>query len=178
MPVVKTYSPSDICIYLAGGGYRVTGLVSVSIAFPTERFKIVRGIKGQNVRVRNQDTSCSISIEVLQTSTANDVFNDILSQDIVTGLGRLDLILEDISGNSKVSSNNCFISNYPETRFSNELETRTWVIHMLDTDIIQISGNSQNRPQFIEDIASFLGKSASQIAGAAQSAVQTVTDLF
>lgn len=177
MAVVKTYSPSDLCIYLAGD-YRITGLVSVSISFPTERFKIIRGIKGYNVRVRNQDTSCSISIEVLQTSTANDVLSNILNQDIVTGLGRLELNIEDTSGNSKVSSSNCFISNYPETRFSYELETRVWTIHMLNTDIIQISGNSQNRPQFIEDIASFMGASASKIAGAAQSAVETVTDFF
>lgn len=173
---VKTYTPSDVSLTIAG--YRVGGVVSMSMTFPAERFKIVQGIKGHNVRVRNLDTSCILNVELLQTSIMNDLFTNILSQDLTTGLGRFEINIEDLNGTTKVQSVNAYISTFPETRFSNNLETRSWTIHMLNTDYISVGGNDKGRPQFLEDIGAFLGKTASEIAGAAQSAVQTVTDLF
>ena len=170
---IKTYKPSDVKVILAGS-YQITGVVSVGVSFPVERFKVIRGIKGQNTRVRNQDKSCTLTVEVLQTATANDVLSDIVSQDSATGRGRLSISLEDNSGTSKVQTTNAFISNYSELNYSNELSTRTWTIQMLDTDIIWVGGNSTKRPQFLEDIAGFFGASLNQIAQAGQSAVSTI----
>lgn len=161
---VKTYKPADISLVLAQG-YQVGGIVSLGMTFPKERFKIINGIKGQNVRVRNQDTSCILTVELLQTSTANDVLSDILSQDKVTGRGRLQVLISDISGTTKIQSLNGYVSNFPETTYTNNLATRTWQIVLLNTELIKIGGNSTNRPAFLEQAASFIS-----------GAVDTVTD--
>lgn len=170
---VKTYKPSDLKLTLAGS-YQVGGIVSVSITFP-ERYKLIKGIKGQHTRVRNQDKSCVIAVELLQTSVSNDVLSEIVSKDTLTGGGRLSISIEDNSGTSKFQTNNGFVVGYPETTYSNELSTRTWTFQMLDTNLILVGGNTTKRPQFLEDIAGFLGASVNQIAQAGQSAVKTIS---
>lgn len=170
---VKTYKPADLKLFIAGD-YQVGGIVNISVTFP-ERYKIIKGIKGQHSRVRTQDTSCTLTVELLQTSVANDVLSDIISQDIATGRGRLSISMQDISGTSKVETENAFVSNYSELTYSTELSTRTWTIQMLDTNIIWVGGNSKPKPQFLEDIAGFLGAGLDKIAQVGQSAVNTVT---
>ena len=170
---VKTYKPADLKLFIAGD-YQVGGIVSISMSFP-ERYKIIKGIKGQHSRVRTQDTSCTLSVELLQTSVANDVLSDIISQDITTGRGRLSISIEDTAGTSKVQTENAFVSSYSELNYSTELSTRTWTIQMLNTNVIWVGGNSRPRPQFLEDIAGFLGAGVDKIAQAGQSAVKTVS---
>jgi hypothetical protein len=170
---VKTYKPSDLKLILAGS-YQVGGIVSISLTFP-ERYKLIKGIKGQHTRVRNQDTSCVISVELLQTSVSNDVLSEITSQDILTGSGRLSLSVQDVAGTSRFETSNAFIIGYPETNYSTELSTRTWTFQMLDTNFVLVGGNTNKRPQFLEDIAGFLGAGADKIAQLGQSAVNTVS---
>lgn len=170
---VKTYKPSDLKLIIAGS-YQVGGIVSISLTFP-ERYKIVKGIKGQHTRVRNRDTSCVIAVELLQTSVSNDILSDIVSQDILTGKGRLSISVQDVAGTSRFETSNAFISSYPQTNYSTELSTRTWTFQMLDTNFIMVGGNTNRRPKFLEDIAGFLGAGVDKIASAGQSAVNTVT---
>jgi hypothetical protein len=156
MPVVNTYVPSDTKITLAAN-YVVGGIVSMSIEFPRERFKTIPGIKGQHARVGIEDTSCVLTLELLQTTTANDVLSDILSQDLLTGRGRLEINIQDNSGTSNISSTNAFINNFPQARYSGELATRTWTITMLNTETIFVGGNNRFKPSLIEQAATFVG---------------------
>ncbi len=167
---VKTYTPSDIKVMI-DNSYQIGGIVSISASFPKEKFKTINGIKGQNARVRNLDTSCILSIELLQTSTANDVLSSILTQDIATGRGRIKLSISDISGTTRIESEDAFINNYSEVRLSNDLSTKTWQITMLRTSTIVVGGNATNRPKFLEDAANFL-------SGAINSATSAISGIF
>jgi hypothetical protein len=169
---VKTYKPSDLKLIIAGS-YQVGGIVSISVTFP-ERYKIVKGIKGQHTRVRNQDTSATVTVELLQTSVSNDVLSSIVSKDILTGAGRLSLSIQDTAGTSRFETTNAFVTTYPQTSYSNELTTRTWTFQMLDTNIILVGGNTTRRPKFLEEIAGFLGAGLDSVVRAGQSAVNTV----
>ena len=66
MSKVYTYSPSEV--QLTFGGYTVTGWQSISITRSVDAFKPVRGIRGKHTRVRSIDTSCTITVTILQTS--------------------------------------------------------------------------------------------------------------
>ena len=156
MPVVNTYVPSDMKITLAAN-YVVGGVVSMSIEFPRERFKTIPGIKGQHARVGIEDTSCVLTLELLQTTTANDVLSNILSQDLLTGRGRLEINIQDNSGTSNIHSTNAFINNFPQAQYNGELSTRTWTITMLNTETIFVGGNNRFKPSLIEQAATFVG---------------------
>lgn len=174
---IKTYTPKDIVVTLAQQ-YKVGGIVSIGLTFPTERYTMVRGLFGKNARVRNPDTSCTLTIELLQTSVANDVLSDIVSQDSITGRGRLSVVLSDTSGTTSVQSFNAFVNNYPETAFTNNIETRRWTITMMDTDYTFIGGNSKPRPQFLEDAARYLAGAAGKLGDYATSAVSAISTIL
>lgn len=170
---VKTYVPKDIQVTLAGN-FIVGGIVSIAVSFPQQRFKMVKGILGRNVRVRIPDTSCTVTLELLQTATANDLLSSILDQDTVTGLGRLSLDLSDLSGSTRIGSSNGYVVGFPETTFSGELSTRTWTIQLLNTDYSVVGGNAKQRPKFLNDILDF-------VSGATQAVgdfTKTVSGLF
>lgn len=174
---IKTYSPKDLQLVLAGS-YIVGGVVSLTASFPTPHFKVLRSTDGRNIRVRQRDTSCLLTVELLQTSTANDVFSSILSQDIATGLGRLSVSLADLSGSTRIGSANGFIVGYPELHYSGELATRLWNIQLLDTTYIVVGGNSMPRPKFLEDILGFLSGTAGAVGDFTKSAINKVAGLF
>ncbi len=135
--MVNTYSPNDIVLSI--GTYIVTGWNNITVA-RTDVTKMVRGIRGQNTRSVSLDSSCTIAVEVLQTSTTNDVFSEIVSQDRVKQTGRIELQLKDSSGRSVLNSNNAYISNFPDIVYGSEIGTRTWIIQCLDSSF-EVNGN-------------------------------------
>lgn len=152
---IKTYCPADVQLILAQT-FKVQGVVSISLKFTKERFTMIPGIKGKNVRVRNRDTSCILSVEVLQTSITNDVFSSLVNKDVLQGTGRTQILIQDTSGTTRIQSENAYIANFPDTTLNSGLNTRVWEIVMLDTIATTVGGNVKQRPQFIEDALAFL----------------------
>lgn len=127
MTDIFTYSPQDVVLVVAG--YQVKGWESVLIKRNKQGFLPVDGIRGTNTRVRNRNTSCTLIVPILQTQQANDVFSRIHELDLENGTGRLELTLTDKGGNSVFSSTEAFITSYPETVYSGNLEYRAWTIY-------------------------------------------------
>ena len=67
---VYTYSPSEVILTISG--YQITGFDKISVSRNSPAFSMVKGIRGQNTRVRNRDSSCTITVDLLQTAMAND----------------------------------------------------------------------------------------------------------
>ena len=141
MSKVFTYSPSEV--QLTFGGYTVTGWQSISITRSVDAFKPVRGIRGKHTRVRNADTSCTITIPLLQTSMSNDVFSRIHELDIQKATGRIELTLSDLKGTSVFSSREAYILGYPEVVYSGEFEYRQWKLFCQTTGSYTVGGNAQ-----------------------------------
>lgn len=135
--IVNTYSPNDVILSI--GDYIVTGWNSITVA-RSDVTKMIRGIRGQNTRSVSLDTSCTIAIELLQTSTSNDVFSEIVSQDRIKQTGRIELQLKDTSGRSVLQSVNAYISNFPDIVYGAEIGTRTWIIQCLNASY-EVKGN-------------------------------------
>ena len=108
---VNTYSPKDVVLTVSG--YQFTGWDSISITRSAKGFNTIRGIRGKNTRVRNTDTSATITISLLQSSQGNDVLSSIHEQDLAFGTGRIVLMLKDNSGRSVFASNEAFVTSFP-----------------------------------------------------------------
>lgn len=159
---VKTYSPRDVT--LAFSGYVLTGWNTITISRNTNAYTPIRGIRGKNTRVRNADTSATISFSCLQTSEANDILSSIHSIDIATGSARIELTLKDSSGTSIFSSTEAFIQGFPEATFSGEFSYRVWTINCLTTESTwNVGGNSKPETAIFDSAVKFVGDTLSNL---------------
>lgn len=146
MSKVYTYSPSEV--QLTFGGYTITGWQNLTITRSVEAFKPVRGIRGKHTRVRSIDTSCTITVTILQTSMSNDVLCRIHDLDIEYGSGRIELLLKDMGGTGVFSSAEAYVMGYPEVVYSGEFEYRQWRLFCQNTGNYTIGGNGQTTSIF------------------------------
>lgn len=138
---VSTYSPSEVNLNVSG--YRITGFDSIRVLKNSPSFQMIKGIRGKNSRVRNRDTSCTITVDVIQTSIVNDVFSQILAEDLRTNSARLSLDLTDDLGSSKIKSEECFIEGHPEVVYSGSITYHRWTLVCLSTIVYRVGGNNK-----------------------------------
>ena len=141
MADVYTYSPSEILLNISG--YTITGFDRIAVQRNSPPFKQIKGIRGQNTRVRNRDTSCTVTVDLLQTALANDVLSELLDKDLQTNSVRLSFSLTDTLGNSKIESSECYVSTFPEVVFSNDIQLRRWTLTCLSTDTFNTGGSAR-----------------------------------
>lgn len=124
---VNTYSASDVV--LSFGGYSVLGWDEIKVHRDTAQSNFIRGIRGKNTRIINPNTSSVISVTCPQTSAAHAVFNQIVSGDLATGgNGRLQISLKDTNGGLVLTSNDGYVTGYPDVTYKNSIENYTWLI--------------------------------------------------
>lgn len=138
---VTTYSAKDVILNI--GGYKIAGWMSIGISRNARGFTVVRGIRGKNTRVRNQDTSATITLTLSATSPTNDVFSTIHQVDMKKGTARISLTLKDMSGSSVFSTNEGYITGFPSTSYTGQIETRVWEIFAQTTEDFFVGGNTR-----------------------------------
>lgn len=136
---VRTYSPQEV--QLVVGGYLVAGWDNITISRTSPLFRTVQGIRGKHTRVKSGDTSASLTFALAQTSQSNDVLSQIAALDDVNGTGRLVLTLKDNSGGTVIASDEGYITAYPETVFTGDIEMRLWNIQLQTTTTFNVGGN-------------------------------------
>lgn len=159
MSEVFEYSPQQVQLIVAG--YPLTGWQTIRIARNAQSFIPIRGIRGKNTRVLNPDTSATITIPLIQTSQGNDVLSQIHELDRQRGTGRLTLTLKDGSGQSVFSSDEAYITSFPEVGFSGEIEYRTWSF-FCQTTTFHVGGNASPQAgnllnQILGQVGNFFG---------------------
>lgn len=135
-----TYSPQDVRLVI--GGYIFTGWNNITIT-RARSFLPIKGIRGKHTRVQNRDTSATIVISLMQTSPGNDVFSETLTQDIINGTARIALTLTDRSGSSLFTSDDAFVTGFPNASFSGQFQDRTWELFCGTTSDYIVGGNSR-----------------------------------
>lgn len=153
---VQTYSPKDVILTV--GGYQLTGWQSISVSRSVKGFTVIRGIRGKNTRVKNVDTSATITLSLLQTAQGNDVLSYIHELDLEEGTARISLLLKDRSGRSVFSSNEAFITGYPTATFSGQFEYRNWEIFAQSTGTYTVGGNAKPATDLLDSALSEAGK--------------------
>lgn len=162
---VLTYSPKDVTLIIAG--FTVAGMISVSIAWNKPQFLPVRGAYGKTTRVKSWDTSATLKVELLQTAIANTIFSDLVNLDAETNGGRLEVTLQDLSGNSMIFSDDVYLSGLADVRFSDDFDSRVWTFNMDSTSERYVKSNEKS----IGDLLSTVGDKVS--AG-----LDSLSDLF
>lgn len=127
---VFTYSPSDVKINISG--HIISGWNKCTIEYTEPSYRIIRGIRGRNTRVKNHDSSSIITLELEQTSLSNSVLEEIEIGDRMYGTGRLTISIIDSNGNVKFQSNTGFISRAAPVVFDADATDRVWEISTLD----------------------------------------------
>lgn len=145
---VNDYAPSEVI--LTFGGYQVEGWDQISIERSSPVFKQIKGIRGKHTRVKDPDTSATISLGVMQTCSTNDYLSEILRLDAQSGTGRLSILLKDKSGNSVFSSEEGYIVGYPKADFGEEIVFRPWTIFCQSTVDFTVGGNDLPPPSAIK----------------------------
>lgn len=153
---VQTYSPKDVILTI--GGYQLTGWQAINVSRTVKGFTVIRGIRGKNTRVKNVDTSATISISLLQTAQGNDVLSYIHELDLDEGTARIALLLKDRSGRSVFSSNEAFITGYPTVTFSGQFEYRNWELFCQSTGTYTVGGNAKPASDLLDSALSEAGK--------------------
>lgn len=136
---VYTYDPSKVEIRLAG--YRLTGIVAISVERESPTFKVVKGLKGTSARVRNPDTGVTVTLTIQQQSNSNSLLSQIHRDDIQYGTGRLELVVADLGGETVIDSDEAFVESYANVDFQEEAGTRSWILRCLSTRSVKVGGN-------------------------------------
>ena len=138
MPVY-TYDPSKVELRIAT--YKLPGCSSISASFDVKPFKTVQGIRGTAARVRDKRKQVNIQVTVLQTSMTNSVLSEIHRLDCAHGTGRMEITLQDLSGETLLYSDTAYIEGYPDFEFTSEAGTRTWVIKCMTSRDVKVGSN-------------------------------------
>lgn len=152
---VYTYNPDKVNVGICG--YKLKGVKSVSVTVDNA-FKLIKGTGNKNTRVPVSANAVQVEIEVLQTSTTNNALSRILAQDITQNNVRLSFALFDNSGTTGITSDNAFILGYPETTYTEQLETRRWTISLLDYNEFVVGGNNVRTAGIFDMIKQKIGE--------------------
>lgn len=152
---VNTYSPKDVLFEI--GGYQLTGWQSITTNRTVKGFTVIRGIRGKNTRVKNVDTSATITISLIQSSQGNDFLSYIHDLDLDEGTARIALTLKDKSGRSVFSSNEAYITGYPVATFSGQFEYRNWELFCQTTGTYTVGGNARPTTDLLDRGLSEIG---------------------
>lgn len=139
---VATYSPSDITLIISG--YQIEGWSNITVTRNSPRFREIKGMRGKNTRCPELDTSASVTLNIMQTEVANQVFSKILSLDSQYRTGRLTVTLKDTFGESVFNSIEAYIPTDAATTYTNDIEYRSWTIQCQSTQSYDIGGNTKS----------------------------------
>lgn len=147
---INTYNPSDVSLII--GGYRVFGWDSITIQRNSQGYTPYKGIRDKHSRTRNQDTSATLSLSIIQSCPVNDVLSYVHELDLQYGTGRLEITLKDDSGRSVFSSNEAYITGYPAAEYTSELEYRVWNVFCQNTGTWVLGGNTTPQTKLFDNI--------------------------
>jgi hypothetical protein len=135
---VTTYSPSDVVFTM--GGATLSGWDRITIKRNSPSYKMVRGIRGKNTRIKNPDTSATIEVVLTSTSESNQLFRNILDQDEKFGTGRLEISIKDTFGTEVFNTIEGYISSHPDIGYEPDISTRGWTIECLSSSFTNGEG--------------------------------------
>ena len=148
---VLTYSPKDVKIVISG--YTLTGILAVNVEWHAPQMSIRRGIRGQHTRVRNLDLSCTVRLDVMQTSVTNEVLFEIFRIDRGTSSARLDISISDSSSRAILSSAEAYVAALPTVKYSEGFDARSWTLELLSVTDGRLTGSVDMADSFFGSVA-------------------------
>lgn len=131
----KTYDPKKVSIIF--GVVQLSGFSENSKVKVSQRenaFNLTVGVDGEGMRVKSNDSSATIEIELLQTSLSNNYLDTIANLDKAGNAGALPLIVREADGATVLMCETAWVMKKPDVEFGSDSTPRVWV---LETDSMQ-----------------------------------------
>jgi len=145
MSRLYTFNPKKVTVNVA---FRdIEGFVDgtfVSMKLRQPSWRLVTGVNGESVRVRNKDTSGVITLTLAQSSPSNAFLSILATIDNYLSIGLFPVLISDTNGsdgkglinwdanpmdaNTKAFSPKCYIRKLPDVNISNKMEVVRWEI--------------------------------------------------
>ena len=144
MAALHHYSPEDVTILVAGL-LQIEGLAEgsfVTISKDTMPFTSVRTTDGQLHRIYVNDQSYTMTLTLMSTSESNDFLTKLWQIDELSKLGKFPMLVKDQLGSSLFFSATSWIESVPDSEFTDNISTRTWVFKCAQA-AINIGSNAE-----------------------------------
>lgn len=132
----KLYDPDKIVV--TWGPARISGFADgsfVKVERNEDAFKLNVGADGETARTRSSNKSGTITITLMQTSSANDMFSSQANLDEETALGSYPLVVKDALGATLCMAPNAWVKKTAAVEYGKEHGNREWV---LEADFIKM----------------------------------------
>lgn len=146
------FSASDIEILLYGL-HKVKGISTgnfVTVTKDVVPFQSSRTTDGMVYRKYTNDQTFTIQLTLLSASPTNDLLTKLWLFDESTRMGKFPLLIKDGLGTSRFFSSTTWIEMIPPLSFSDNVETRTWLLRSSQATI-NVGGSGD--ASLAEDIA-------------------------
>ncbi|ADX32010.1 hypothetical protein VL2_gp146 [Pseudomonas phage vB_PaeM_VL12] len=150
----STYAPNQVTIVInhaaSGISHTLTGFSEdsiVSVERLVDTFTEYVGADDTHTRVFNANSGARATVSLAQTSESNDVLTFLheFDREAMSADGMFEMLIKDNSGRSLYFSDEAYIAVIPQGGFSNQMNTRDWVISMTNTTF-QHGGNQKVSP--------------------------------
>lgn len=138
---VKTYSPKDVSVIVAGT--IISGFAEdtfVSIERDSDAFTKVVGADGEVSRTASADLSGTITITLLATSASNDILSALAIADQLTLSGEFPVLIKDEFGNSIHTAPSAWIMKQAAKEYGAEIGETEWVLQC--SELIEFVGGN------------------------------------
>jgi len=132
---MKTYDPKSTQIIV--GGVPITGFADgsfIRIRRNNDAFALSVGADGEGTRIKSNDKSGQIEIELMQSSLSNAYLSNIALSDELENAGIVPVLVKDGTGSSIHAAEQAYIKKTPDAEYGKEATTRVWLI---ETDNLQ-----------------------------------------
>jgi len=91
-------------------------------------YNMVSGADGEVARSRTNNKSGTLTFNLLYSSDANAVFQQMLDDDENNNTGIRTILIEDLRGGFRLVAGQAWVQAQPPVTFSKEMGTREWVL--------------------------------------------------
>lgn len=121
--IIDYYDPLQNVVTI--GGHRLVGVVSIKVKRNNPLFKTTEGISPfYSTRILQNRKPFTLAVELLQTSTSNEVLKDMYNSSELNFNSFFDIIVSSDKGVHISSSG--YITDSPDLELEESLNNRTW----------------------------------------------------
>lgn len=152
---LRSFDPNRVTVSVAGQTLVGFSDDKVVVERANNSWELVVGSDGESTRVKSNDRSGTITINLQQTSPSNDFLSAIFYVDEVSSAGVVPITIKDNSGTTLVVAPLAFLENMPSATFSKSQNDRSWVFRSNQIEYY-LGGNdaalTESQPQSFGDI--------------------------
>ncbi len=138
---VKTYSPKDVTVIIAGT--QISGFAEdtfVSVERDEDSFTKVVGADGEVSRTASADKSGTITVTLLATSASNDILSALAVADEISLAGLFPVLIKDELGSSIHTAASAWIQKAAGKEYAAEIGENEWLIQC--ANLIEFTGGN------------------------------------